>query len=272
MRCFHFLAQCSPWPHVQFLISCNLAFSYLSYVNFSVIGSIHAVFISHSDLAHLGALPYAMAHLGLSAPVYCTMPVHKMGQMCMYDAYLSRANNEVFETFSLDDVDLCFDRLHIVKYSERIILSANGVQLDALCYSAGHMLGGALWHLKCETDEIVYAVDYNHRKERHLNPSVLETLVRPSVLITDAYNAVSEQIARRNRDKLLFETVMRTLRNGGSCLMPVDAAGRTLELLLLLELYWRSERPPYPLYFLSNTAYSTLEFAKTQLEWLINTA
>lgn len=39
------------------------------------------------------------------------------------------------------------------------------------------MLGGAVWQIKRETDEIVYAVDYNHKSERHLSPSMLETMV-----------------------------------------------------------------------------------------------
>lgn len=46
--------------------------------------------LSHSDLAHLGALPYLVGRRGLAVPVYATSPVHKMGQMVMYDQYLSR--------------------------------------------------------------------------------------------------------------------------------------------------------------------------------------
>lgn len=39
---------------------------------------------------HLGALPYAMKHLGLSAPVYATEPVFRLGLLTMYDHFLSR--------------------------------------------------------------------------------------------------------------------------------------------------------------------------------------
>ena len=49
-----------------------------------------AVLLSHSDPAHLGALPYLVGRCGLRAPVYATLPVHKMGQMHMYDQYLAR--------------------------------------------------------------------------------------------------------------------------------------------------------------------------------------
>lgn len=53
-----------------------------------------AVLLSHSDVAHLGALPYLVGRCGLAAPVYATSPVHKMGQMTLYDQYLSRQVGE----------------------------------------------------------------------------------------------------------------------------------------------------------------------------------
>lgn len=38
------------------------------------------------------ALPYAFGKLGLRAKVYATLPVWKMGQMAVYDAYISRTH------------------------------------------------------------------------------------------------------------------------------------------------------------------------------------
>ena len=48
-------------------------------------GRIDAVLISHADMAHVGGLPYAVRALGLSAPVYATLPVAKLGLMTLYD-------------------------------------------------------------------------------------------------------------------------------------------------------------------------------------------
>lgn len=31
------------------------------------------------------------------------------------------------------------------------------------------MIGGAVWRITKGEEEIVYAVDFNHKKERHLN-------------------------------------------------------------------------------------------------------
>ena len=57
---------------------------------FRVASSIDAVLLSHPDTLHLGALPFAMKQLGLSAPVYATEPVFRLGLLTMYDQYLSR--------------------------------------------------------------------------------------------------------------------------------------------------------------------------------------
>ena len=50
--------------------------------------SIDAVLLSHPDIYHVGALPYLVGKCGLSCPIYATIPVHKMGQMFVYDFYL----------------------------------------------------------------------------------------------------------------------------------------------------------------------------------------
>ena len=51
--------------------------------------------------------------------------------------------------------------------------------------------------------DIVYAVDFNHKKERHLGGCELERISRPSLLITDSFNASYRQERRRLRDERL---------------------------------------------------------------------
>ena len=41
-----------------------------------------------------------------------------------------------------------------------------GIQISA--YPAGHMIGGSVWQITKDDEDIIYAVDYNHRRERHL--------------------------------------------------------------------------------------------------------
>jgi len=83
---------------------------------------IDAVLLSHSDTYHLGALPYLVGKCGLKCPVYATIPVFKMGQMFMYDWYLSRHNTENFNLFNLDDIDAAFDKILQLEYNHPVNL------------------------------------------------------------------------------------------------------------------------------------------------------
>ncbi len=51
---------------------------------------IDAVLLSYPDTLHLGGLPYAVGKLDLNCPIYATVPVYKMGQMFLYDAFQVR--------------------------------------------------------------------------------------------------------------------------------------------------------------------------------------
>lgn len=138
-------------------------------------------------------------------------------------------------------------------------------------------------------------MDYNHKKERHLNGCELEKISRPSLLITDTFNAVYQQARRRIRDEKLMSTllafpsrialivefregsrvcllfaanILQTLRGGGNVLIVVDTAGRVLELIHMLDQLWRNKDSgliAYSLALLNNVSYNVVEFAKSQV-------
>ncbi|OWM75610.1 cleavage and polyadenylation specificity factor subunit 2 [Punica granatum] len=229
-----------------------------------VASNIDAVLLSHSDTLHLGALPYAMKQLGLSAPVYATEPVFRLGLLTMYDQYLSRKQVSEFDLFTLDDVDSAFQNVTRLTYSQNHHLSGKGEGIVISPHVAGHLLGGTIWKITKDGEDVIYAVDFNHRKERHLNGTALESFVRPAVLVTDAYNALNTQLPTKQRERAFIDALRRTLEAGGNVLIPVDTSGRVLELLLILE-----ESPlSYPIYFLTYVSSSTIEYVKSFLEWM----
>ncbi len=67
---------------------------------------------------------------GLRAPVHITLAAHKMGQLEMYDQYLSRHAAADFDTWDLDDVDAAFGAASPVKFQQRVALTG-----------AAHLLG-----------------------------------------------------------------------------------------------------------------------------------
>jgi len=72
------------------------------------------------------------------------------------------------------------------------------------------------------------------------------------------------------RETELVELVMAALRRGGNVLLPVDASGRVLELLLVLGRHWERQRlgSAYNLVWVGSMTWNTIEFARSQLEWM----
>lgn len=65
-----------------------------------------------------------------------------------------------------------------------------------------------------------------------------------------------------------LDTMMSSLKNGGSVLLPTDTSARVLELSYLLDEYWQKHQPNFHLVMLTNTSYRTAQFAKIMLEWM----
>ncbi|KAG7164338.1 cleavage and polyadenylation specificity factor subunit 2-like [Homarus americanus] len=230
-----------------------------------VLPRVDCVLISYPDPLHMGALPFLVGKCQLSCPVYATIPVFKMGQMFMYDWFQSHHNYDLVEHFTLDDVDSAFELITQVKYNQSIPMRGKGIGLNISAQPAGHMIGGSIWRiLKDGEGDIVYAVDFNHKKERHLGGCELDKISRPSLLITDAFNASYRQERRRHRDEKL-------VGRGGNVLVATDTGGRVLEMTHMLEQMWSTRESglsAYSLCILSNTGYHVIHFAKQMIEWM----
>ena len=75
-------------------------------------------------------------------------------------------------------MDACFEKMTQLKYSQSVSLKGKGQGLVITPLAAGHMIGGTIWKIvKDGEEDIVYAVDYNHKKERHLNGCDIERWV-----------------------------------------------------------------------------------------------
>lgn len=85
-------------------------------------------------------------------------------------------------------------------------------------FQAGHLLGGALWRINSpQQEQLVYAVDLNQRRERHLAGCMLEMAAnRPLLLITDARSADRNPVDVSKRDRVLLEALLQTLRADGA--------------------------------------------------------
>ncbi|KAL3313093.1 hypothetical protein Ciccas_008309 [Cichlidogyrus casuarinus] len=231
-----------------------------------------AVFISHATPRHCGFLPLLVAKYGLRCPIYSTIPTARLGQLFLYDLYQSIFASQDYDVFSLDDVDDTFDRITTLKYQQPLNLTGRGHGITVTPLQSGHVLGGTIWRFLKDDTDIVYAVDFNHKRERHLNGAAFDACMRPYLLIMDASNALYTPSQRaKDKDDFLKSTIAQTLKNGGNVLIPVDTAGRCLEIAHFLETCWHSQDAglmPYGLAMLSNVSFNVVDFSKTMIEWM----
>ncbi|KAF9006562.1 beta-lactamase-like protein [Cyathus striatus] len=280
-----------------------------------VASEIDLVLLSHGDLAHCGLYPYAFARWGLKAPAYTTLPVQAMGRICVTEdveglreeqdvgdepEQKQNANSEMDmdadETSNsppplklktkgkyvatLTEVQDAFDSINTLRYSQPTHLQGKCQGLTITPFNAGHTLGGTIWKIRSPSSgTIMYAVDMNHMRERHLDGTVLmkqgpggggifEPLARPDLLITDAERADVTTSRRKDRDAALIDTITATLTSRSSLLLPCDSSTRLLELLVLLDQHWNYSRLRFPICLMSRTGREMLTFVRSMMEWL----
>jgi cleavage and polyadenylation specificity factor subunit 2 len=277
----------------RLLFDCGLSlpveYDYLEKMTTDLIkaGGVDAVFLSHADLQHVGALPIILGKSGLiNTPIICTLPVSKFSQLVLYDFVLNQEmEGEGMEArkYSLDDIDHAFKHLVNLKYSQNYTLpetqrsldSENPIkrQITVTAIPSGRTMGGTIWRIRCGPAEILYTVDINLRRETLLEAVPLDLLPSsPALMICDASSG-SKTASKKKKEKdeiaSFLQSAMETLRVGGNVLIPMETAGRLLETLLILHKYWYENKLGlYHLVLLSHMSNNILEFARCQLEWM----
>ena len=130
-----------------------------------------------------------------------------------------------------------------------------------------------MWRFRSGGDDILYSVDYNHKREIHLNGAADTSFttklfdMKPTLFITSATCYQTLQEKRQARERELKKVVMEHLRNGGDVLLPTHSVTRVLELLMIFEKIWSDEHLPYKVAFLTRVP-RLLDYAKSLLEWM----
>ncbi|KAF2478085.1 uncharacterized protein BDR25DRAFT_299802 [Lindgomyces ingoldianus] len=282
------------------------------------------ILLTHATTSHLGAFAHCCKHFPLFTriPVYATTPVISLGRTLLQDLYASTplassvipqdALNESAFAFpsskdgsnpnillqapTVDEIGNYFSLINPLKYSQphQPLPSPFSPPLGGLtitAYSAGHTLGGTIWHIQHNMESVVYAVDWNQAREHVLSGAawlggpgtsgseVLEQLRRPTAMICSSKGAGMVTIGgqRHKRDDALLSMIRETVANGGSVLIPSDSSARILELAYLLEETWQAEttkadgdsplRRARP-FLASRTSGATMRYVRSMLEWM----
>lgn len=245
--------------------------------------------ITDSTLGAMGGLPQYHNEFP-DIPIYATFPTVKMGQMTLYDFHAAVSLDGGSPPYSLEALDEAFASLQTLKYSQSVNIpnpSTGKAALSVTAHRAGHVVGAAFYVLQRLQDEtsVVVTNVYHVAKEIHLGSStLLKHGSTPDVLVTRPGGPAMGYLSKlygglkpilpaptvNQAEKTLVETILAVLRRDGHVLIPVDASGRVLEYLLLLSQHWDRQRlaGAYNLCWIAPMASNTLDYARSQLEWM----
>ncbi|KAJ4347217.1 uncharacterized protein N0V89_011156 [Didymosphaeria variabile] len=268
------------------------------------------ILLTHATIAHIGAFVHCCKHFPQfkSIPVYATTPVISLGRTLLQDLYestplacstvpadalaeasysLGNTNpNILMQAPTSEEIANYFGLINPLKYSQPTQPQQlpNAPPLGTLtitAYSAGHTLGGTIWHIQHGMESIVYAVDWNQARERALpgaawfgevGGEVIKELRRPTAMICSSRGTgLKKAVGLNQRDEALVSLIRDTVANGGSVLIPSDSSARILELAHLLEETWKevgSQLNNAKVYLASRTAGATMRYARSMLEWM----
>ncbi|KAF2088530.1 hypothetical protein K490DRAFT_39375 [Saccharata proteae CBS 121410] len=282
------------------------------------IPTISVILLTHATTSHIAAFAHCCKHFPLFTriPIYATTPVISLGRTLLQDLYASTPlassiipesvladtaysfpalqsethPNILLQPPSAEEIAGYFSLIHPLKYSQPhqpvpspFTPPLNGLTITA--YSAGHTLGGTIWHIQHQLESIVYAVDWNQSTEHVLSGAawlgggaaggaeVIEQLRRPTAMVCSSKGA--ERVAgaggRQKRDEALVDMIRNTISQGGTVLIPSDSSARVLELAYLLESIWQDDPNTFGnsgLYLAGRTCSSTMRYARSMLEWM----
>ncbi|CBI29789.3 unnamed protein product, partial [Vitis vinifera] len=128
---------------------------------------------------------------------------------------------------------------HVLSYVRVIdfhqTLEVNGIRF--WCYTAGHVLGAAMFMVDIAGVRVLYTGDYSSEEDRHLRAAEIPQFC-PDICIIESTYGVQLHQPRHVREKRFTDVIHSTISQGGRVLIPAYALGRAQELLLILDEYW----------------------------------
>ncbi|MEM0325846.1 MAG: beta-CASP ribonuclease aCPSF1 [Desulfurococcaceae archaeon] len=195
------------------------------------VDELDAVIVTHAHLDHVGLVPLLYKY-GYRGPVYVTKPTRDLMTIMIKDMIDVVKRSGKYLPYGEKDLATMLTHTITVDYEEVTDVAPD---MKLTMYSAGHLLGSAIVHLHVGMGlhNIVYTGDFKFADTRLLTKAHTE-FPRVETLIMESTYGASLQESRAQAEEKLVQVVKRTIERKGVVLVPVFAAGRGQEILLVL--------------------------------------
>ena len=214
------------------------AYPYLNKMGFAL-EDLDAVVISHGHMDHVGFLPYLFAY-GYDGPVYMTPPTKDLMALLQPDYLNIVKAHEQKAPYNKKAIQEELRHVITIGYGDVVDITPD---IKLTFYNAGHIIGSAIshFHIGGGLYNIVYTGDIKFGPTKLFEPAHVNFPRAEALFIESTYGNKNDVLPnRRDSDKLLMETIMKTIKRKGKVLIPVFAVGRSQEIMLVIEEYARN--------------------------------
>eukprot|EP00262_Sarcandra_glabra_P021002 TRINITY_DN858_c0_g3_i1.p1 TRINITY_DN858_c0_g3~~TRINITY_DN858_c0_g3_i1.p1 ORF type:complete len:700 (+),score=105.45 TRINITY_DN858_c0_g3_i1:536-2635(+) len=213
--------------------------------------TIDVLLVTHFHLDHAASLPYFLEKTTFKGRVFMTHATKAVYKLLLSD-YVKVSKVSV-EDMLYDEQDILrsMDTIEVIDFHQT--LEVNGIRF--WCYTAGHVLGAAMFMVDIAGVRVLYTGDYSREEDRHLRAAEIPSF-SPDICIIESTYGVQLHQPRLVREKRFTDVIHSTISQGGRVLIPAFALGRAQELLLILDEYWSNhpELHNIPIYYASPLA------------------
>ncbi|KAH9685337.1 cleavage and polyadenylation specificity factor subunit 3-I [Citrus sinensis] len=224
--------------------------------------AIDVLLITHFHLDHAASLPYFLEKTTFSGRVFMTHATKAIYKLLLTD-YVKVSKVSVEDMlFDEQDINRSMDRIEVLDFHQTV--EVNGIKF--WCYTAGHVLGAAMFMVDIAGVRVLYTGDYSREEDRHLRAAELPQF-SPDICIIESTYGVQLHQPRNIRERRFTDVIHSTISQGGRVLIPAYALGRAQELLLILDEYW-SNHPEFhniPIYYASPLAKKCMAVYQTYI-------
>ena len=211
---------------------------------------IDAVVLTHAHLDHSGYLPLLVKN-GFAGPIISTHATLKLCELILLDsghlmeADARYANKRGFSKhkpalplYDQNDAQRSLDSFKTNAFHETVQVTKD---CSAMFRPAGHILGAATVKLDCGGTRIVFSGDLGRYNDA--------TMIDPEPVPRADYLVIESTYGNRRHDPTdpevaLEEVINRTVRRGGTVIIPAFAVGRAQALLFHLSQLRKQNRIP----------------------------
>ena len=211
---------------------------------------IDAVVLTHAHLDHSGYLPLLVKN-GFSGPIISTHATLELCELLLLDSgYLMEADaryankrgfskhKPALPLYDQNDAQLSLGSFRTHGFHETVEVTKD---CTAMFRPAGHILGAATVELECGGKRIVFSGDLGRYNDA--------TMVDPEPVPSADYLIVESTYGNRRHDptdpeEALEDVINRTVRRGGTVIIPAFAVGRAQSLLFHLSQLRKWNRIP----------------------------